>query len=776
MKRIGFVAMILFSSLFIRAQESQVVEKMSPSLRLFLQEYYGYLFNIIEMDTTDVNILLGDGFFLKNTPNDTLHWPRIVEEGDKLYKSKIGPLGLNIDVDRLAGQYKKEYSYSGFELKNFDIKEVYENKLFTKYKILADQQFKFTRLSDASNLVVNKPLYYEIVNYFDPKSMMMGGGTQNTGYLYRINTINEKQKYGRFSPQYVGLNNRIGMLQVTENSLYHVKDFLNLSSRIEADWLLGGKGYNQFLFTTGIGYGINWFSLTSDQFTLSFPELKMKDKDNFPFELIANGQNISQKISYNTIELPVLLKFERFFRNKNFNISVSGGANIQMVNNFSLKQSSGTYEFQGKYKFTNFNEPVVLYDLPDYNYKVFNYGDPALSGLALSVNKFLVSAEFGLTGRYYFSKNLTANAGFSYIKSILPLYNNTDTRISFDIQRDPDNPENIGFQPEANPLFVANAKTKVDTWGFNFGISYYLSKPLIPFTKQGLNNAKISKMVKSVSVLPGLKETGKPATKEVNFIIRQDEGDYQDFRYSYIGPETQYFQQGKLHSGKAKDNKLSFLVPASNNAKLFIEEPYGYELNMGVLPSQEIGEFKQIKAIDVSDIWESDKFIAKYDFSMKELTPFDIHLLYYDRGREDEINTGVNAFTNYFKNINLKSKNIFYVVTTSPFCTDSLEEIGFRLFDSKEIPYDPNIEFLKDFLKEKQLNARRKINFKIILPYSGFDRLSRLISQLPVILQIDYNKINFEVTGYQDVGYINQTELTSIISELLKKGIKVNKL
>jgi hypothetical protein len=231
-----------------------------------------------------------------------------------------------------------------------------------------------------------------------------------------------------------------------------------------------------------------------------------------------------------------------------------------------------------------------------------------------------------------------------------------------------------------------------------------------------------------------------------------------------------------MHSGKQRDNRLSFLVPGSNCARLFIEEPYGFELNLGNIPYEELGDFHQIKAIKVNDIWQSDEFLKKIEFTLRELEDYDIYLFYYDRMGDSE-NTGVKLLTSYIeKEIKPERKSIFYVVSSSPLCTDKKEEIEFRLFASREIPNDPNIEFLKDYLKQKQINIRRKINFKIIMPEIGYYKIPKLISQLPEILQIDYNSVKFQVLSYQLDGYVNQDEIRQMKEDLKKNGININNL
>jgi len=775
MKRIGLIIILSFFTQWLLAQEAPSLAKLSPSLRVFLQDYHNYLFNIIEIDSTDTELLLGKSFFMDT--RDTLRWPRLMELDDKMYKSKIGPVNLNNEVDQLIQKYRETHNYLGFNLNNVEIKEVTENKLYTKFKLLVNQQFSFNESENYTNKkAVEKPFYYEIINYFDPENLFLGDGSQSTGYVYRINSITEKLKYGRFSPQLISLNNRVGLLKITENDMFRVENAVNFTTQIEADWLLGGKGYWQFLFKTGIGFGWNSFHMYADQFSTNYSNLNLYDKDDFPFELIISGENIAQKITYNNLILPVILRFERFFKER-YSISLFAGTNLQYISSFNLSQTDGSYDFQGKYKFDFFKDPVILSNLPDYNYRNFAFDDPGLSGGTVEVNKFQVSAVAGVEAKYYIARNLSANAGFTYSKSLLPLFENSDKKISFNVLTDPANPGKSDFQPSANPLFVSNDKTMADVIGFNVGISYYLSKPLIPYTHHGLTNNQLTRRIKSQSVLPGMKETGKPVKKEVNFIVNQLRGSSESFRYSYIGPEPEYFQQGKIHSGKQRDNRISVLVPASGNAKIFMEEPYGFELNLGSVPYEELGDFKQIKAVKVSDIWPKDKFYSKSEFTLSELEDYDICLFYYDRMGEDDDNTGLKSITNYIENeIKSERKSIFYVVSSSPFCTDNKEEIGARLFASREIPNDPNIEFLKDYLKEKQLNIRRRINFKIVMPEIGFYKIPRLITQLPEILQIDFNSLKFQVLRYPLGGYVNMDEIQQIMDDLKKNGIIINNL
>jgi hypothetical protein len=418
----------------------------------------------------------------------------------------------------------------------------------------------------------------------------------------------------------------------------------------------------------------------------------------------------------------------------------------------------------------------VLSDLPDYNYRSYLSGEPGLSEGTTDIKKFQVSAVAGVEAKYYIARNLTANAGLTYSKSMLPLFENPDRKISFNVVPGATDPGKVRFEPAANPLFVANDKTFADVFGFTFGVSYFMSKPLIPYTHNGLSKGQLTRQIKAQSVLPGLKETGKPVKKEVNFIVNQLRGSSESFRFSYIGPEPDYFQQGRIHSGKQRENRNSFLVPASGNARVFFEEPYGYELNLGSVPFEELGDFHQIKAVKAGDIWSKDEFLSKLEFSLSELEDYDIYLFYYDRMGDDD-NAGLTALTNYIDNeIKPESKNIFYVVTSSPLCTDNKEDIGTRLFSSREIPNDPNIDFLKDYLKERQLNMRRRINFKIIMPEIGFYKIPRLISQLPEILKIDFNSLKFQVVSYKLGGYVNEDEIQQIRESLRKNGIIINNL
>jgi hypothetical protein len=776
MKRFGIIILFVLAAYLLKAQEVQTVEKLTPTLRLFLQDYQSNLSYIIDYDTTDIDVLMGKSFFICPVFCDTLRWPKIMEASDKIYMSKLGPIGLNKDIDLLIDSNKVKYSYNGFLLNNFEIKEVTEKPLFTKYKILINHQFRFENIENNRDInEVNKPFYYELIYYFDPKNLILGDGSSSSGFLYRINSITEKQKYGRFSPQFLGWNNRIGILKVTQNPLYKVTNSLNMASRLETDWLIGGRKYWQFLFTTGLGIGKSQFNMSSGNFKQSFPEIELIDKDQYPFELMAEGSEIDQKIEYNSFELPALFKFEKFFRNQNFTLSLFAGANLQYINNFKSTQSSGIYTFKGKYSFDFFKDPVILSNLPDYNFRSFPFDDPSLSGSTIDVNKFIVSAEAGIEGKYYFTRNLTANVGISFMKSFIPLFENPAKKVSFDVLPNTSNASGNSFMPRANPLFVVNDKTSVDILGFNFGFNYYLSKPMIPFTRGGLKNRSITKIVKEGSVLPGPKESGKPITKEVNFVVNQITGANQNLSYSYIGSSSDYYQRGKIRAGDKKDNKLSFQVPTSNNATLFIEEPYGFEINLGALPSREMGDFNQIKAVQVKDIWAEGSFLVKHDISVAELAPYDIFFFYYDRGTDDK-NTGLMAVTDFMSKITSKNKQIFYAVTSSPLCTDSLQNVKSRLFDNYELPYDPNIGFLKSYVASKSLNIRRKLNINIIMPYRGFDRIINLISQIPDLLKIDYNTLEFKITGYDGGGYVPEGEAESVIEELSKNKITVTKL
>jgi hypothetical protein len=777
MKNIVCILIFLFSAFLINAQVTQTLEKLTPPLRLFFQNYQDQLYYIIERDTIDEPILLGEKNFYKNTPKDTLRWPVLIKRADRFYKSKIGPRMLNNEVSQIIDSIKAQYNYEGFRFTDFQIKEITEYKLFTKYKILVNQPFNFRNSNDPyKDHKVDYQSYYEIISYFDPKEIQLYDSANSTGFQYRIVTINEKLKYGRFSPQFMGLNNRFGILKITQNELFNVKNSFHFTSRFESDWLIGGAKYSQFLIATGLGFGINSFDLETVQFDLTFSNLGLKDKDKYPYELIAKGTNILQNFRYNTLELPVLFKFEQFFKDRNFNISLFAGANLQYINNFKVSQTSGNYEFMGKYRFDFFKDPVILSDLPDYNLSTFAYDDPLIAGNSVEVNKFQVYIEAGIEGKYYFSRNLTANIGVSYLKSVLPLFNYPDNKISFDVISNSASDGGATFSPKANPLFVTNDKTMVDALGINIGFSYYLSKPLIPYTKKGLSNHQLTKEIKGISVSSMLNETSKPLTKDVNFIVKQDSGVYQSFRYTYIGPGLNYFQQGKLRSGKQRDNRLSILVPISGNASLYIEEPYGYDLKMGGIPFREMGAFGQIKEISVNNIWAKDKFIEKYNFELKELSPFDIYIIYYDRGREDSLSTGLRIIYENIANINRKVKNYYYLLTGNIVATDSIgnSEKNNFVFSNK-LPSDPQIETLKKYFDSRGINIKRKITFKIIVPKSGVGRLEKLISQLTDDLRIDPEFIRFETTIYPDEGDISEDELNRIIDNFEKRNIKLNR-
>ena len=62
------------------------------------------------------------------------------------------------------------------------------------------------------------------------------------------------------------------------------------------------------------------------------------------------------------------------------------------------------------------------------------------------------------------------------------------------------------------------------------------------------------------------------------------------------------------------------------------------------------------------------------------------------------------------------------------------------------------------------------------MPEIGYYKIPRLISQLPEILQIDYNSVKFQVVSYKLEGYVNEEEIIQIKENLIKNGIKINNL
>jgi hypothetical protein len=252
-------------------------------------------------------------------------------------------------------------------------------------------------------------------------------------------------------------------------------------------------------------------------------------------------------------------------------------------------------------------------------------------------------------------------------------------------------------------------------------------------------------------------------------------------KYSYIGPTPKFYKGGKITAGAKKGNKLSLQVPVSNTgAFLFLEEPYGFQVEPQEIEYTDGGLYGEIKKIAASEIWEGSNNQRNLTINYKRLPGLKLFVLSYKYSFDNSgiIRTNlINQVRNGIQNaLNENETGLVYVVSDQPqawlFESNNdleqyLSEVELKLTNTDET--SANIEGLKRFLSDRKLNPRRDIEFNLEISEEFLDQGKEMVETLAKTLNIDDDFVDYRTTIHS-YGRLQSLDFESSLEFLRKAG------
>jgi hypothetical protein len=724
---------ILFT-LVIFSKISFSQESVPPSLNSFFIDYYDYLFNLTEKQQMESRMLTGEGFFL-DTENLN-RWPEHFGQKHKLYKSKIDPFLYKQQLDSLKTEYKSTHIYAGHSFDNFQLVGTKNKKLYTEYKLLVDDVYSFNNISNFLEIKqVRNKNFYNIINYFDPNSEV---------YEWRINNISDAIAAGKFHPYKITLAGSGFFPYLTDGTSYNASRTLSYGISVKPYWILGGHKHWKLLFGTGLGFSSSNIDLSAGNIEKKYENLT--DIDNYPFKLIYNGKNIKQNFKFNSIDIPAHISYDRFFESGKINVGIYGGINFHKLFGEELLQTDGEYEYMGEYVLDFYNDPIILSRLPRYGFDKYSYNQITLE--KFETNPFYLSAELGVESGYALSDKLSLFYSVSFSKAITPLYDVSGKSSYMDIVA---GGNGNTFTPVANPLFAENNQTFHDKFSIKAGISYALFKPVVPHTRKGWSTREINKYVLDKSVIGyGTSEKLEKYILNCNVNLISDRAGFfnQSVNYTFIGPSPKSFKKGRIRSGNQKENTIEFMIPASkNDSRLYIEEPYGYELTFPTgLDVKTIGIYNDIKEIGAKELWVNNSNVANLNIELKKLENININIFWYDTNLDFDLSARENIQSREFDKIDEETIGVI-IDNNAPAVSADLNDLITNKLPLASSP-SFNTFLLTNYLDDNSVSLRREVVFTLIFPKSECLNMKEYISQLMKEYKLHPDFVKFRIEFY----------------------------
>lgn len=745
---------------------SNAQESVPFSLKQFVEKYGSAFDEYLSGEEIDKNFSFGDYFI---NAADTLFWPDNFKLEDKYIKHRLGPMEYYKKFGRFKNLSTVNFNYTMREFDEIKLVRSKPGKYYDKFRILVKENHIFSS-SDffGSDSIVSISKFYDVVSWFNPDL---------SNYEYRINKISDQQSSNQFAPDAVRFN-----LELLFPSLSGSQVSTNSSgygASMSAFWLLGGKNTVNYSFKTGLG--ISSYRFKMNDYNSLFENEDLIDKDNYPFTLISNLKGVNQSLSFQSLTLPVQFQLTKFDKKGKFSTGLFGGINLNFPVNSSTENTSGEITYSGKYKFDFDPEPVVLEDVESYHFKTFQYSD--MKSSAPKLNSMFLAAEVGGEFNWHLGKKWVANLNISYQKALTPLYSNSGQTIAYDLVD-----KNAGktFDPAMNSFLALNADDHLNSFKLGIGISYLLEKPVIPHGRVGYRNKEIQRIAKDKLVLTA-GSFGKDTHKKiVNIAVNsQSSGMFSSkINYQYIGPTSKYYKQGKLNQGAKKGNELELLVPALNfGTKLFIEEPYGYNLKPEGIAFAEGGMYGEMKIMKCEDIWKGSDTQMNLKLVAEKLAPLNIYLINYKFSLDDggihreKIMTRIKEEVSRVLQLNenavvyvLSDKPRAFMVNKSMTLSVMFDDIKFELQSTDNV--SSNIEGLSSFLSKETINPRRELKVNLFTAEEFVDLGKSSLTDFCKTLNVDNSFVEFALTLHS-YGSIKPPKFDEIMNDLKKIG-KIN--
>jgi hypothetical protein len=738
--KITLCLLFLLSSFQLKAQES-----VPFSLKMFLNDYGNFMDGFLDLNNPNINYIKSSGTNYFMTIDGLRLWPDNFDLEDNYYKHRLDPEEYYNQFDKLRSYTSKNFYYGRRELGEVELVKSKSHKFFDKYRLYVTNVHYFINnnmFAAQRDSLVRISNYYDVVSWFNPNTEL---------YEWRINRIRNTQAKSALIPQKVDISFGYVFPEINLEGIDMNSKF-GFSSGLNAEWILTGKNYFNLSFLSGLNYSLFNFDITKNDFISTFSGLK--DKDNEPFTLYADVKDFNQSLKFQMLSIPLQLKWNNFLKNKRQSLSLSAGMNIHFPMNVTSTNNSGEITYSGKYKFDFSSDSILLNNLNNYGFKSFGYQE--LSNNELKFNSVFLSAEIGAEFSWYLGKKWVASLNAGYKKSITPFYEKGNSEMIYDVV---ENGKYGDFEPQLNSFLALNEKSFLNTLNFGFRISCLIEKLVIPYSKPGYKNSQINNLIKGKMVTSGTSFSQKNENKTVTLHLSDVAGSSPRINWRYIGPTPRYFESGRLKDGARKSNKLTLMVPSGNNANLFLEEPYGYELIPQEIDYSSGGMYGEIKKLNAADIWKEQSNNATLNVQYNRLNKLNVFLITYRASYDDRDRIKISLISRIKQAVDELIRNdeaaVIYIVSDKPrgwIIKESSElekyinEIDLELTATNEV--SRNIAGLESFLTANNINPRRRINCDISISEEFISYARSMVEDFPRNLNIDNNYIDYNFFMY----------------------------
>ena len=767
MKRIAYtLCLIMVFGLVSKAQDI-----IPFSLRNFLATYTDSLNGFFLQEEFANNFKAGD-YFLNY--DDTLFWPDNYKLEDRFFRNRLGPMKAYNQFTRFKNLSSISYHYSQNRIGSLDLIKSKSARYYDKYriKLTEDHIFNSTDFFGGTDSIVKVANFYDIVSWFDPSSA-------DNSYVYRINRIQDSQSGSRWMPKSLEVNMNY-LLPSFSKKIPELSGSSGYSTELNAGWLLGGKNYLNYSFLSGVGFSTFNFSVENGSYQLS--DSRLVDRDNYPFTLKANLHNLYQAYSFNTIHIPIQMELTKYSPNGRFSAAIRGGLSVHFPLNSKLSNSDGEVTYAGKYKFSFYGDSILLENLDSYNFKTFTWQN--ISSSAPKLNSVFVSADIGTELSWYLGKRWAAGLNLGYRASLSPFYSNKNQSPAYNITDT--GTGNLTFGPAINSFLAVNESKRLNSLRFGVGIRYILDKPVVPYGKIGYNANEIRKLIKSRLILNTGSFSQNSREKTIYFTLKDSLTSKstigQKLNYRFVGPSPKFYKQGRIIPSSVKGNRITFLVPASNTgARLFIEEPYGYDITLDKsLEAGTGGMYGEIKVIRSEKIWKPEDDGRNLEIVCRKLNPMQLYLINYkynldDLGRHrDSILSRIGRESRI--ELAQGADVLVYVVSDEPEAflikdvseiEATLEKLDIKLRNTNDVFSD--LGGLKNYILKQDINPRRKISFTLFTSNEFIDEGKKSAEDLSGTLNIDNEYVTYR-TFLHSYGQVKSPDFENSFNYLKKTG------
>jgi hypothetical protein len=643
------------------------------------------------------------------------------------YKKYFGNKELKYDTllnDRIA----REYNMLGYK--------IYVVKVTKEVRYLDKGEGKRLRAWEVKQVSKDANLYFSIISV----------KTKNKTIVNKIARITTTiPDYDWYTPQQVGISFTPAETWLSSDSLSTSADF-GFKFKAHANYTLTGKNYFNLILSPGIG--ISQFNFKTEISSLTDIIPDAVDYDGYPYRKHILGDNLKQDFRINYLEIPVDLAYQWYI--KSFRIRAITGLTVGLKTSSSIRSDFGTVEYYGEYNFGTEENPwiVNLYDLPDkYGFSTYDAG---------SIKDYSYISPVSLSG------NLGAMVGYSPDKRIdfnLGVYATFGLNNLNKSSRPAHLTEKDG---ELYPLIYADDKSKLNSAGLYFSVSYNLQDPNIPYSKkinrELVNNMKTSQLGMAAPIYEVKRDTYK---EKIPIYINGSQGvklNSVKCIYTGLNKGDNFKKNLKL---KSKPNNLKISFPTSeelaHDITLSIQKPFSYNITR-------VNEDVQNDQISDELTLTGDELLASKGDLKLMVTPIpDYFVFYVDRYQVMEDPQTAQIQSNMYSQIrndinNAEAKNgkgLLYFSLGAPIFYHSFDSTDVFLQKVSQSQYELSGTRLEDFNRALADNnvdlSRRKLHIYIYLAsYNSYEEFIKkfLLEDLLKMKETVNNWANIDVTIY----------------------------